>query len=106
MRRFLVLAFGFAFAFVLLGAWMGPKYLAWYFKPPVDLGPNMLNCNDPMLRALEWGMNRLLLIQLAAAALGLLAGLAVTLVTRQRVVATASLPATPAPLPPADVRKP
>ena len=89
MRRFLVLAFGFAFAFVLLAAWLGPRYLAWYFRPPVELGPNTFNCTDPMLRALQWGMNRLLLIELVAAGVGLVTGLVLSLLTRKREVAVA-----------------
>lgn len=48
---------------IILSIWLGPKAIAWYFEPPLEIG---VNCRP----AVEWSLNRLLWVQL----LGLLGG--------------------------------
>ena len=46
-----------------VSSWLGPKYLAWYFNPPVELG---INCTP----AAEWGMSKLIRVQVIGMLLG------------------------------------
>ena len=68
-RFVLVSCFG-AFLGALIFSWLGPKAIAWYFDPPVNMG---VSCRS----ATEWAMTRLLRLQ----GIGILTGsiLAVTL---------------------------
>jgi len=59
---------------VILASWLGPKGIAWYFDPPVDIG---VNCRA----ATEWSMRRLLIFQSFGFGLGAIAGL---LLSRRR----------------------
>ena len=51
----------FALLGALLSSYLGPKAIAWYFDPPVDIG---VNCRS----AVEWAMARLQLAQMAGLA--------------------------------------
>jgi hypothetical protein len=41
----------------LAASYLGPKAIAWYFDPPVDIG---VNCR----KAVEWSMARLQIVQM------------------------------------------
>jgi hypothetical protein len=56
----------------LLSSYIGPKVIAWYFDPPVNIG---VNCRS----AVEWSMARLQLTQLCGLVVGLIIGLAITI---------------------------
>lgn len=53
-----------------LSSYFGPKAIAWYFDPPVDIG---VNCRQ----AVEWSMLRLQITQLVGLAAGFALGIAV-----------------------------
>ncbi len=53
---------------LLLATWIGPKFLLWWFKPPVNPG---FDCSP----AIFWGMKRLIGIQIVGLAVGLIVGL-------------------------------
>lgn len=67
MKRPLVLAITFSLLGSILANWLGPKALAWYFDPPVEMG---FNCKP----AVEWGMEKLQYLQLAGLVGGLVLG--------------------------------
>lgn len=60
----------FALLGALLGSYFGPKVIAWYFDPPVDIG---VNCRS----AVEWAMARLQVTQFCGLVIGLAVGFAV-----------------------------
>lgn len=59
----------FALLGALLSSYIGPKIIAWYFDPPVNIG---VNCRQ----AVEWSMAKLQVTQF----FGLLAGIVIGLV--------------------------
>jgi hypothetical protein len=58
----------FALLGALLSSYLGPKVIAWYFDPPVNIG---VNCRS----AVEWSMSRLQATQFVGLVVGLVAGL-------------------------------
>ena len=67
MKRPLVLAIIMSLLGSILANWLGPKVLAWYFEPPVEIG---FNCRP----AVEWGMEKLQYMQAGGLVGGLLLG--------------------------------
>lgn len=53
-------------------SWITPRFLAWYWDPPVDIG---INCR----RAVEWAMARLQFAQALGGIVGLVVGFLVWL---------------------------
>lgn len=53
----------------MLSTWLGPKWISWYFTPPVNFG---INCTAPV----DWALNRFQWTQFV----GVGAGAAVTLI--------------------------
>jgi hypothetical protein len=53
----------------ILSSWLGPKGIAWYFDPPVNIG---INCKS----ATEWSMSNLIRLQL----IGIFAGAVLSLI--------------------------
>lgn len=51
----------------ILSSWLGPKVIAWYFDPPVNIG---VNCRE----AVEWAMAKLELVILLSIGVGTLLG--------------------------------
>lgn len=59
----------FALLGALLSSYVGPKVIAWYFDPPVNIG---VNCRS----AVEWSMSRLQSTQVCGLGIGCVVGLA------------------------------
>jgi hypothetical protein len=97
MRRTLVFALSFGILFSILATWLGPKAITYYFTPPEAAGVNpMLQCTS----VLDYGMRRLVQIQLIGTAVGLLAGAILALASRtKRTSAAEALPPPRAPAP-------
>ena len=62
----------FALVGALLSSYVGPKVIAWYFDPPVNIG---VNCRS----AVEWSMTRLQVTQFCGLCVGLVVGLVITI---------------------------
>jgi hypothetical protein len=69
-RKIVFGSLGFASVGALLSSYFGPKVIAWYADPPVDIG---VSCRS----AIEWGMARLQTVQLGGLVVGLICGLSV-----------------------------
>ena len=67
VRKVLIGSAIFALVGAVVSSYLGPKIIAWYFDPPVDIG---INCRS----AVEWSMNRLKRVQLGGLIMGLLLG--------------------------------
>lgn len=77
MKKPLIFALVGSLAGILLVSFLGPRALAWYFDPPVEMG---FNC----LPAVEWAMTRLLQVQGLGVLGGFLLGLGVSLYFRRQ----------------------
>lgn len=68
----------FALLGALLSSYVGPKIIAWYFDPPVNIG---VNCRS----AVEWSMSKLQITQFWGLVGGLIVGVVfMSLVTRTK----------------------
>lgn len=56
----------------ILTTWLAPSAIAWWFKPPANIG---INCSEPI----EWALHRLQWTQLAGILFGALIGLIIYL---------------------------
>jgi hypothetical protein len=72
-KEILYFALGGSFLIHALTLWLGPKYLIWYFTPPVNSG---LHCSP----SVEWALNQIVKIQLIGAVAGLALGLVIKIV--------------------------
>jgi hypothetical protein len=89
MRRALWFAPITALLFFGLGCWLGPKWLSYYFTPPVIAGaPSTFSCTP----SIDWAMQELLKIQLGGVVAGLILGTALTAYLNHRA-AKKGLPA-------------
>jgi LPXTG-motif cell wall-anchored protein len=61
----------------ILTAWLAPKYIVWYFDPPVEMG---FSCREPIV----WALGRFQTTQLVGLGVGALLGLVVLFWTRKR----------------------
>jgi hypothetical protein len=78
-KRFLWFFLSGALLGTILSNWLGPRMVAWYFDPPVNIG---VNCRE----ATEWAMSRLQVIQFGGTlGFAVLALLAFSLLFRSRV---------------------
>ncbi|MFH1018827.1 MAG: hypothetical protein V1798_11700 [Pseudomonadota bacterium] len=57
--------------------WMGPRFLLWWFKPPINPG---FDCSP----AISWGMRRLIGVQIVGVVVGLIAGLLLAFLLAKR----------------------
>ncbi len=91
MRRFLALAFGLALLGDVVAMLIGPKMIHYWFEPPVQAGVNAaFNCTG----ALDYGISKLISLQIGCAIGGLTLGLIIAAVLRFKRPAAA--PATAA----------
>jgi hypothetical protein len=67
----------FALLGALLSTYVGPKVIAWYFDPPVDIG---VNCRP----AVEWSMSKLQMTQFFGLLIGFALGLAIMLLITKK----------------------
>ena len=75
MRRALWFAPITALVFFLLGSWLGPKGISYWFTPPVLAGaPVTFSCTP----SIDWAMTHLLIVQMSATLAGLIAGVLLT----------------------------
>ncbi len=65
----------------LLVMWLVPKYITWYFDPPVEMG---FSCTEPI----RWALNRLVLAQFIGLGVGAIGGLLVLFLLRSRSAPT------------------
>jgi len=72
LRYVMTASFFAALAGAFLASYFGPKVIAWYFDPPVNIG---INCRS----AVEWSMSRLQSVQAWGMAGGLVLGIALGL---------------------------
>jgi hypothetical protein len=61
----------------ILVTWLGPKYIVWFFEPPVQFG---ISCREP----LTWALGRMQMAQIIALGLGAAFGLITLLMFRRR----------------------
>ncbi len=61
----------------ILAVWLAPKYIIWYFDPPVEMG---FNCKAPI----AWALARLQTTQLFALGVGAVLGLTTLFVFSRR----------------------
>lgn len=52
----------------ILAAWLAPRFISWYFEPPVDIG---VNCRP----AVDWGIQKYQWSQIGGLIAGSVAGL-------------------------------
>ena len=75
MRRALWFAPITALVFFLLGSWLGPKGISYWFTPPVLAGaPVTFSCTP----SIDWAMTHLLIVQMSCTLAGLIAGVLLT----------------------------
>ena len=94
MKRFLALAFGLGLAGDLAAIFIGPKMIHYWFEPPVQSGANAaFNCTG----ALDYGIQRLITLQLWGTAFGIFIGAIIAVLLWRRakntVVPVAAAPA-------------
>ena len=96
MRRFLALVFGLALLGDVAAILIGPKMIHYWFEPPVQAGAQAaFNCTG----ALDYGISKLITMQIGGTITGLVIGLIVALLLWKRnrpVAAVAAAPAAPA----------
>jgi hypothetical protein len=85
MRRYGIFSLLSALVLLLLVTWLGPKYLVWWFQPPV---PQPISCNE----AVAWGMRKLVETQIYGLLLGIVGGALLAFFTRKKTTAQATLP--------------
>ena len=98
MRRFLWLAIALGLAGDLAAILIGPRWIHYWFAPPVPAGATAaFNCTA----ALDYGMHNLLLLQLGGSIGGVVIGLLVTILLWRgdRKRAAAQVPAAEPPKP-------
>ena len=61
----------------VLVTWLGPKYIVWFFEPPVQFG---ISCREP----LTWALGRMQSAQIIALVVGSLLGLVTLVLFRRR----------------------
>jgi len=89
MRRALWFAPITALVFLLLGSWLGPKVLSYWFTPPVLAGaPATFSCTP----SIDWAMTHLLITQAVCTGLGLIAGVLLTWWLNRRAAAKGQPP--------------
>ncbi|MBI2788058.1 MAG: hypothetical protein HYX59_05190 [Elusimicrobia bacterium] len=80
MRRAFTLIFAGGLVVTAAVAWFGPRLIAWYYNPPVELG---VTCKP----AVEWGIAVYQKLVLAGTGAGFLLGAAAALVFRPKAPA-------------------
>ena len=61
----------------ILVTWLGPKYIVWFFEPPVQFG---ISCREP----LTWALGRMQTLQIGALVVGAILGVVVLFSFRKR----------------------
>ena len=61
----------------LLFTWLGPKMLGLWFQPPVNIG---IDCHT----AIQWAMNKLIVVQIVGLAVGIALGVVLAIAFRGR----------------------
>jgi hypothetical protein len=82
MKRFLYITLFCIFTCSSLVAWFSPQFISWYFTPPADL---VLSCKP----AVEWGIEAYRKMVLIGALFGLVIGVAICIIVKNRSKTTA-----------------
>ncbi|HTO97836.1 MAG TPA: hypothetical protein VMK66_12385 [Myxococcales bacterium] len=89
MKRFSVFALLFALIFGLLATWLGPKFITYWYQPPVAAGAaSAFHCTE----AVEWALGKLVLTQVVGSIFGLLVGIVLAALLRPKVAPPSSPP--------------
>lgn len=62
----------------VLMLWLAPKYIVWYFDPPVEMG---FSCREPI----DWALSRLQVAQIVGIVGGGLVGIVTLFFVRRRL---------------------